>query len=80
MSSSPAASPVHDLFAYLGVPDTGAAIDFYQGAFGATEHFRVVGPSGRIGHAELQHGPAVPMLSDPFPDFGITVPPPAGLP
>jgi PhnB protein len=71
---------IHEVFAYLCVPDTQQAIDFYTQAFGAEELYRLTEPSGRIGHAELQMGPsAVLMLSDPFPEFGITAPPPEGL-
>ena len=62
---------IHELFAYLCVSDAAAAIDFYQRAFGVTERFRLTEPSGRIGHAELQFGPMVLMLSDPFPEYGI---------
>jgi len=78
MSASP--SPVHELFAYLCVRDAGAAVEFYRRAFGAAERFRLVEPSGRIGHVELQLGPAVLMLADEFPEFGITAPPPEGAP
>jgi PhnB protein len=71
---------IHELFAYLCVPDTQKAIAFYTQAFGAAELYRLTEPSGRIGHAELQMGPsAILMLSDPFPEFGITAPPPEGL-
>lgn len=65
---------IHEVFTYLRVRDTSAAIRFYQQAFGATERFRLVEPSGRIGHAELQLGPAVLMLSDPFPEMGLEAP------
>jgi PhnB protein len=72
---------IHEVFAYLCVPDTQKAIGFYSQAFGAVELFRLTEPSGRIGHAELQMGPsAVLMLADPFPEFGITPPPAEGLP
>lgn len=71
---------IHELYAYLCVPDTQAAITFYTQAFGAQELYRLTEPSGRIGHAELQMGPsAVLMLSDPFPEYGTTAPPPEGL-
>jgi PhnB protein len=71
---------IHELYAYLCVPDTQAAITFYTQAFGAQELYRLTEPSGRIGHAELQMGPsAILMLSDQFPEFGITAPPPEGL-
>jgi PhnB protein len=73
-------SDIHEVFAYLCVSDSAAAIDFYARAFGATERFRLVEPSGRIGHAELQLGPVVLMLSDAFPEFGIHSPAPGVLP
>jgi PhnB protein len=79
-SSATGASPVHEVFAYLCVRDTAAAIDFYSRAFGATERYRLTEPSGRIDHAELQLGPAVLMLADEFPECGFTAPPPEGLP
>lgn len=67
-------SAIHEVFAYLRVSDTAAAIRFYEQAFGATERFRLVEPSGRIGHAELTLGPAVLMLSDAFPEWGLVAP------
>ena len=67
---------IHEAFTYLRVRDTAAAIAFYTEAFGAKELFRLTEPSGRIGHAEMQLGPAVLMLSDPFPEFGIQAPSP----
>lgn len=65
---------IHEVFAYLCVPDTAAAIAFYERAFGATEKFRLTEPGGRIGHAELAFGPATIMLSDEFPECGIRTP------
>ena len=70
---------IHELFAYLCVSDAAKAIDFYQRAFGVTEIFRLTEPSGRIGHAELQFGPMVLMVCDPFPEYGVTGPPPEGV-
>jgi PhnB protein len=76
-----AKNTIHELFAYLCVPDTQKAITFYEQAFGAVELFRLTEPSGRIGHAELQMGSgAVLMLNDPFPEFGIVPPPAEGTP
>jgi len=72
--STPTASPIHEVFAYLRVRDSAAAIRFYEKAFNAVERFRLVEPSGRIGHAELQLGPAVLMLSDPYPEYGLDAP------
>ena len=65
---------IHDVFPYLMVRDSAAAIAFYQRAFGAVELFRLVEPSGRIGHAELQIGPAVLMVCDEFPEYGMVGP------
>lgn len=72
--SSAAAPHIHEVFPYLCVRDSAAAIDFYRSAFGATERFRLTEPSGRIGHAELQLGPIVLMLCDEFPEYGIRAP------
>lgn len=63
--------PIHEVFVYLRTRDGKAAIDFYQEAFGAAEKFRLVDPGGRIGHAELQFGPATVMVSDAYPEYGI---------
>ena len=72
--TTPHSSPIHEVFAYLRVRDSAAAIRFYEQAFGAVERFRLVEPSGRIGHAELQFGPAVVMLSDAYPEYGLDAP------
>lgn len=65
---------VHELFAYLCVADTARAIEFYTKAFGAREKMRLTEPSGRIGHAEVDLGGATLMMSDEFPELGITGP------
>lgn len=65
---------IHELFTYLRVRDTSAAIDFYTRAFGAKEKFRLVEPSGRVGHAELELGPATLMLSDEYPEYDLLGP------
>jgi PhnB protein len=65
---------IHEVYAYLRLHDTAAAIDFYAHAFGARELFRLVEPSGRIGHAEVQIGPFTIMLSDEYPELDIRGP------
>jgi PhnB protein len=65
---------IKELFAYICCKDAGKAIDFYKEAFGATEKFRLTEPGGRIGHAGLEFGTATLMLSDEFPEYGITRP------
>lgn len=65
---------IHEVFAYLRVQGAAKAIAFYQQAFGAVERYRLVEPDGRIGHAELQLGPAVLMLSEQYPEYGLLAP------
>ncbi len=59
---------------YLTVDDAKAAIEFYKRAFGATERGVMAAPDGRIGHAELQIGDAIFMLSDKFPQSACQTP------
>lgn len=59
---------------YLAVKNCAAAIEFYKEAFGAEELSRLEMPGGGIGHAELQIGSAVIMMSDEFPDMGVLGP------
>jgi uncharacterized glyoxalase superfamily protein PhnB len=65
---------VQEVYPYLRVRDSAAAIEFYKRAFDAKELFRLCEPSGRIGHAEVQIGPATVMLSDEYPEHGIRGP------
>jgi PhnB protein len=59
---------------YLSVDGASAAIDFYRSVFGATERMRMAAPGGRIGHAELQIGDSVIMLSDEYPEMDVRGP------
>lgn len=59
---------------YLCVDGAEAAIDFYAAVFGATERMRLPGPDGRIGHAEVQIGDSVVMLSDEHPEMDVRSP------
>jgi PhnB protein len=61
-------SEIQEVYPYLRVHDTAAAIAFYVAAFGAEELFRLTEPSGRIGHAEIRIGPATLMLADEYPE------------
>jgi uncharacterized glyoxalase superfamily protein PhnB len=70
---------IHEMYPYFRMKDTEAAIRFYRAAFGVTEKFRLVEPSGRIGHVELAFGPNTLMLSDEFPEYGITAPEPSDV-
>ena len=64
----------HALTPSIAVDNAADAIEFYKRAFGAKERMRIPGPGGSIGHAELEIGDSVLMLSDPFPQ--ATVKPP----
>lgn len=59
---------------YLCVDGANDAIAFYESVLGATERMRMDQPDGRIGHAELQIGDGVIMLSDPFEEMGVKSP------
>ncbi len=71
---------IHEVFCYLRVKDAARAIAFYQRAFGATERFRLVEPSGRIGHCELAFGTTTVMLAEEHPELGIVGPAPGQSP
>jgi len=65
---------IHEVFAYLRVKGAAEAIAFYEKAFGAKEKYRLVEPSGRIGHVELELGGTTLMVSEEFPEYGILGP------
>ncbi len=69
-----AENAIRDVFPYLRVRGASDAIEFYKQAFGATEKFRLTEPSGRIGHAELEFGSFVVMISDEYPEYDIQGP------
>jgi PhnB protein len=52
---------------YLCVAGASDAIEFYGKVLGATERMRMPAPGGKVGHAELQIGDSLIMLSDEFP-------------
>jgi PhnB protein len=64
----------HTLTPYLIVHDAAGAIEFYKQAFGATEMFRMAGPDGRIGHAEIRVGDSQIMLADEHPEMNARSP------
>jgi PhnB protein len=59
---------------YICVDDAALAIAFYGRAFGALEVLRFTDPGGKIGHAELEIGPACLMLANAYPDHGFKSP------
>jgi len=67
MPAKPIPEGYHTLNANLAVDDAGKAIEFYKRAFGAKERERMLGPDGKIAHAELEIGDSILMLADPMP-------------
>ena len=64
----------HTFTPYLFIQGAAAAIEFYQKAFGATERVRMAGPDGKIGHAEIQIGDSIIMLSEENEKMGARSP------
>lgn len=62
------------VFPYLRVRGAARAIAFYCEVFGGREKFRLVEPSGRIGHAELELGAITLMVSEEYPEYDILGP------
>jgi PhnB protein len=74
MPPQPIPEGYHTVTPYLAVEDAAEAIEYYKKAFGAKERVRMDAPGGKIGHAELEIGDSLVMLSDPFPQ-ATTKPP-----
>src|ERR1700681_3550333 len=55
---------------YLVIRGAAQAIEYYKKVFGATELFRMNGPDGKVGHAELKIGNSHIMLADENPGMG----------
>lgn len=64
----------HSVTPYLSIKGAADAIDFYKKVFGATELFRMPGPGGKIGHAEIKIGNSPIMLADEYPEMEFVSP------
>lgn len=69
-----AAAAASPLTPYLCVKGAAEALDFYKKAFGAIEAMRITGTDGSIGHAEIEVGGALIMLSDEWAEGGMFSP------
>ena len=73
-----AAKPIPDdhprVVPYLCVDGAAEAIAFYVDVLGARERMRMAQPDGRVGHAEVEIGDGMIMLSDPYPEMGVKSP------
>ena len=74
MGAKPVPEGYHTVTPYLAVDDAAEAIEYYGKAFGATERVRMDTPDGKIGHAELEIGDSLVMLSDPSPQATTRTP------
>ena len=66
MKPNPIPANYPQLSPYISVSNGAAALAFYQKAFGAEVRMCLKEPSGRIGHAEVQIGRGLLMISDPY--------------
>lgn len=74
MAVKPIPDGYHSVTPYLIVHDAARALQFYTRAFGATELFRMDGPGGKIGHAEIQIGNSRVMMADEHPEANARSP------
>ena len=74
MPVKPIPDGYHTLTPYLIVKGAAEAIEFYKKAFGASELFRMAGPDGKVGHAEIKIGDSPIMLADEHPEMGARGP------
>jgi PhnB protein len=61
---SPIPQGYNSITPYLVIKGAAQAIEYYKNVFGATEVFRMDGPDGKVGHAELKIGDSRIMLAD----------------
>jgi PhnB protein len=80
MAVKPIPDGYHSVTPYLVVRGAAKAIDFYKAALGAVELFRMPGPDGKIGHAEMMIGNSPIMLADEHPEMGSVGPQPGVRP
>jgi PhnB protein len=74
MAVKPVPEGYHTVTPYLSVDNAAEAIEYYKRAFGAKERGRMDAPGGTIGHAELEIGDSLVMLSDALPQFATRPP------
>jgi PhnB protein len=74
MAIKPIPDGYHAVTPYLSIKGAAEAIEFYKRAFNATEIFRLVAPSGEIGHAEIKVGDSPIMLADACEESGFRSP------
>lgn len=73
-SVNPIPEGFHSVTPYLSIKGAAEAIEFYKKAFNAQERFRMLGPEGKIGHAEIFIGNSIIMMADEHPQCGSVSP------
>lgn len=63
------ASDYPDVIPMIAYEDGPAAMDWLARAFGFKERARMLDPSGRLSHGEMQAGQGVIMMATPSPDY-----------
>ncbi|MEP7270992.1 MAG: VOC family protein [Acidobacteriota bacterium] len=71
---NPIPAGYHSVTPYLIISGASDAIEFYKKAFGAIELFRMAGPDGKVGHAEIKIGDSPIMLADEHREMGHSSP------
>src|SRR3954468_3430068 len=74
MGAKPIREGYHSVTPVLVCDGAAKAIEFYKEAFGARERVRMDAPGGKVGHAELEIGDSLVMLSDSFPQSTMKSP------
>jgi PhnB protein len=72
-SKSPTPDGYNTVMPYLRVRNALQAVEFYKKAFGAKKRMLLT-MGDKVGHAEVEIGGCVIMLSDEFPEMGIVGP------
>lgn len=73
-SIKPIPEGMHTVTPHLICRNASDAIAFYEKAFGAVELFRMLGPNGKIAHAQIKIGDSVLMMTDENAECGMAGP------
>src|SRR5262245_65406258 len=60
---------VQSIIPMISYEDGVAALDWLAMAFGFSERTRMIGPDGRLAHAEMEYGGGLIMLATPTPEY-----------
>jgi PhnB protein len=60
---------VQSIIPMISYEDGVGALDWLAMAFGFRERTRIIGPDGRLAHAEMEYGDSLIMLATPTPEY-----------